>query len=67
MSANENISYAFAIGNLMYIQTCTTLNISFAIEILSRYQCNPSLDHWKDVKKVLRYLQGTKDHMFTYI
>jgi len=24
------------------------------------------LDHWKAAKKVLRYLQGTKDHMLTY-
>ena len=24
------------------------------------------MDHWKAVKKVLRYLQGTKDYMLTY-
>jgi len=24
------------------------------------------LDHWKDAKKVLRYLQGTNDHMLAY-
>ena len=24
------------------------------------------MDHWKAAKKVLRYLQGTKDHMLTY-
>jgi len=34
--------------------------------MLSRYQSNPRLDHWKAAKKVLRYLQGTKDHMLTY-
>ena len=27
---------------------------------------NPSLDYWKVGKKVLRYLQGTKDHMLAY-
>ena len=27
---------------------------------------NPSLIHYKAVKKVFRYLQGTKDHMLTY-
>ena len=24
------------------------------------------MDYWKAAKKVLRYLQGTKDHMLTY-
>lgn len=26
---------------------------------------NPGSDHWKAIKKVLRYLQGTNDHMLT--
>ncbi|KAA0036645.1 Retrovirus-related Pol polyprotein from transposon TNT 1-94 [Cucumis melo var. makuwa] len=30
------------------------------------YQSNPRMDHWKAAKKVLRYLQGTKDYMLTY-
>ena len=34
--------------------------------MLGRYQSNPGLDHWKAAKKVLRYLQGTKEHMLTY-
>ncbi|KAA0031640.1 Retrovirus-related Pol polyprotein from transposon TNT 1-94 [Cucumis melo var. makuwa] len=33
---------------------------------LKRYQSNPGMDHWKAAKKVLRYLQGTKDYMLTY-
>ena len=24
------------------------------------------MEHWKAIKKVMRYLQGTKDHMLTY-
>jgi len=62
----ENIPYASIVGNLMYAQTCTRPNISFAVSMLGRYQSNPGLDHWKASKKVLRYLQGTKDHMLTY-
>ena len=34
--------------------------------MLGRYQSNPGIDHWKAGKKVLRYLQGTKDYMLTY-
>uniref|UniRef100_A0A2N9FFZ3 Reverse transcriptase Ty1/copia-type domain-containing protein n=1 Tax=Fagus sylvatica TaxID=28930 RepID=A0A2N9FFZ3_FAGSY len=41
-------------------------NISFAVGVLSRYQSNPRMDHWKAAKKVMRYLQGTKDFMLTF-
>ena len=62
----RNIPYASVVGSLMYAQTCTRPDISFAVEMLGRYQSNPGLDHWKAAKKILRYLQGTKNHMLTY-
>jgi hypothetical protein len=62
----EQIPYASIVGSLMYAQTCTIPDISFVVGMLGRYQSNPGLDHWKAAKKVLRYLQGTKDHMLTY-
>jgi len=62
----DNIPYASIVGSLMYAQTCTRPDISFAAGMLGRYQSNLRLDHWKAVKKVLRYLQGTKNHMLTY-
>ena len=34
--------------------------------MLGRYQSNPGIDLWKAGKKVLRYLQGTKDYMLTF-
>ena len=62
----KNIPYASAIGSLMYAQVCTRPDIAFAVGMLGRYQSNPGVDHWKAAKKVLRYLQGTKDYMLTY-
>ena len=50
----------------MYAQTCSKPDISFVVGIQGRYQSNHRLDHWKAAKKVLRYLQGMKDHMPTY-
>ena len=62
----ENIPYASIVGSIMYAQTCTRPDISFVVDMLGRYQSNPRLDHWKAAKKVLRYLQGTKNHMLIY-
>ena len=62
----ESIPYAFFVGSLMYLQTCTRPDISFAVGMLGRYQSNPGIDHWKAAKKVMRYIQGTKDYMLTF-
>ena len=62
----KNISYASVVGNLMYVQVCTRPVIAFSVAIMERYQSNPSIDHLRVTKKVLRYLQGTKDYMLMY-
>jgi len=62
----ENIPYASVVRSLMHAQTCTRPYISFAVDMFGRYQSNLGLEHWKAAKKVLRYLQGTKNHMPTY-
>nr|AAP46197.1 putative gag-pol polyprotein [Oryza sativa Japonica Group] len=60
------VPYASAVGSLMYAEVCTRPDLAFVTGMLSRFQSNPGLDHWKAVKKVLRYFQGTKDYMLTY-
>ncbi|XP_070010467.1 secreted RxLR effector protein 161-like [Nicotiana sylvestris] len=62
----ESIPYSSIVGSLMYAQTCTRPDISFAVEMQGRYQSNLGIDHWKAAKKVLRYLKGTKDYMLMY-
>src|SRR5436190_9412193 len=66
MESMKNIPYASAVGSLMYAQTCTRPDISFAVGMLDRYQSNPGMEHWRAAKKVMRYLQGTQDYMHTY-
>ena len=62
----KNIPYASAVGSLMYAQVCTRPDIAFAVGMLGRYQSNPGIDHWRAAKKVMRYLQGTKDYKLMY-
>ena len=62
----KNIPYASVVGSLMYAQVCTKPDIAFVVGVLGRYQSNPGIDHWRDTKKVMRYIQGTKDYMLMY-
>jgi hypothetical protein len=60
------VPYASAVGSLMYAQVCTQPDLAFVTGMLGRYQKNPDKPHCDRVKKVLRYLQDTKDIMLTY-
>ena len=60
------IPYASAIGSLMYAQVCTHPDLAYITRMLGRFRSNPGMDHWKAVKKVLRYMQGTKHYVLTY-
>jgi len=62
----KSVPYASAVGSLMYAQVCTRPDLAFVTGMLGRYQSNPGIMHWKAIKKVLRYLQGTKGLMLTY-
>ena len=62
----KNVRYSSAVGSLMYAQVYTRPDIAFTVGVLGRFMSNPSLIHYQAVKKVFRYLQGTKDHMLTY-
>ena len=62
----QKIPYASAVGSLMYAQVCTCPDIAYIVGMLGRYLSNPGMDHWKAAKRVMRYLQRTKDYMLTY-
>ena len=62
MEQMKKIPYASVVGSLMYAQTCTRPDISFAVGMLGRYQSDPGFEHWKAPKKVMRYLMSPKTH-----
>lgn len=64
--AMKDKPYAVVVGCLNYAQACTRPDLSFVTGYLGRYQSDPGFSHWQAAKKVLRYLQGTKDLMLTY-
>lgn len=58
--------YASLVGSLMYAQVCTRPDLAFAMSILGQFQSNPGQAHWVNAKKVLRYVQRTKDCKLVY-
>ncbi|XP_070049808.1 secreted RxLR effector protein 161-like [Nicotiana tomentosiformis] len=53
-------------GAIMYTMTCTRSDVAYALGVTSRYQENPSKEHWKVVKTILKYLRWTKAQFLTY-
>ncbi|XXG55025.1 hypothetical protein AAC387_Pa03g2762 [Persea americana] len=62
----QKIPYASAVGSLMFTMVCTRPDIAYIVGMLGRSLSNPGMDYWKAAKRVMRYLQRTKDHMLTY-
>ncbi|KAG6608742.1 Integrase catalytic core protein [Phytophthora cinnamomi] len=51
-----------AVGALMHLMTSTRPDIAFAVGYVSRFMENPQVEHWIAVKRIFRYLQGTKSY-----
>jgi len=53
------VPYQEAVGTLMYAMLGTRLDITYAVQSLSKFSKNPRKSHWEAVKRVFRYLKGT--------
>uniref|UniRef100_A0A2N9G1R4 Uncharacterized protein n=1 Tax=Fagus sylvatica TaxID=28930 RepID=A0A2N9G1R4_FAGSY len=62
----SKVPYASAIGSLMYAMLYKHPDICFAVGMVSCYQSNPGLAHWRAVKRILWYFRGTIDHALCY-
>ena len=59
-------SYAKILGELQFLTNATRPDIAYAVNKLSSYTANPSLQHVGAVKRILRYLKGTKNLAIKY-
>ena len=53
-------SYAKLLGELQFLANATRPDIAYTVNRLAAYTANPSLQHVGAVKRILRYLKGTK-------
>jgi hypothetical protein len=62
----DQLRYSQIIGLLMYLASTARPDILFAVSKLSRFVSNPGDEHWKALKRVMRYLKGTTSYGIHY-
>lgn len=58
---NEDWIYASVIGMIMYLASNSLPDIMFYVHQCSRFTHSPKKIHENSVKKIVRYLLGTRD------
>jgi hypothetical protein len=58
--------YSSIVGSLLYAAIVTRPDISYAVHVLGRHVQSEGDEHRKAAKRVLRYLQGTRELGITY-
>lgn len=58
----NNELYRKAIGALLYLSVNTRPDIAASISILGRKVTNPNKGDWNEIKRVFKYLNGTKNY-----
>src|SRR5262245_7803220 len=58
---NRSNTFAQRLGELSFLSTSTRPDIAYAVNRLAAYTANPSVQHYTALKRILRYLAGTKN------
>ncbi len=58
---DEDWNYPAAVGMLLYISSNTRPDLQFAVHQAARYTHAPKKSHGQAVKRIIRYLVGTRD------
>lgn len=61
----SDVPYRECVGALIHLMTNSRPDISFTVHEVCRYFDKPTEEHWKAVKRILRYLKSTKDYKLT--
>ena len=61
-----DIPYREVVGSLLWLANGTRPDISFAVNQVAKYCCDPRGAHWNACKRILRYLSETTDYGIHY-
>jgi len=62
----KRVPYHKALGSLMWLQATTHPDLSYTVNLLSRFAHNPRQAHWNMLKHALLYVKETLDYGITY-
>ena len=58
--------YQPVLGSIVWGQLATCPDLSFAVLLLSQFQANPGIEHWKSLLHIIGYIKNTMDYGLTY-
>ena len=61
----DSTLYRHLIGSILYL-THSRPDIFYVVSITTRYMHEPHELHWKEINRVLHYVQGTRDYGIHY-
>ncbi|GFU27982.1 retrovirus-related Pol polyprotein from transposon TNT 1-94 [Nephila pilipes] len=67
VSLSADVPYREAVGSLMFLAIVTRFDIAYAVGGLSQVLDKPQQIHWTIVRRILRYLNGTKKYGIMYL
>src|SRR5207248_6191367 len=65
-SKEDVTAFQSMLGSIMYIMCQSRPDIAFGVSKLSQYAARPDNSHWTALKRILRYLSGTKEYGIVY-
>lgn len=62
----EDIPYREAVGSLMFLSIVSRSDISYAINLVSKFLNRHGKEHWRTVKRIISYVAGTIEYGIEY-
>lgn len=62
----EGVPYKQGVGMCMYVSVTSRPDIAHTVHRLAKYMANPGRPHWEALKRLVRYLVGTRDLWLVY-
>jgi len=62
----SNMPYREAVGSLIFLAIVSRPDIAFAVNAVSKYLSKHNATHWRAVKRIFAYLQGTINYGIGY-